>query len=77
MLSDIQLKTLRMITNMDKLKGRTPTVQELCVKTGRNERKIIKVLQELHEANQIRWDPEKRTIQLVNPYTIKTLPGRN
>jgi len=44
MLSDIERKVLRIIANFSVGRRRTPTVDELCVKTGRSRSGVIEVL---------------------------------
>lgn len=38
------------------------------MRTGRSEKRVIKVLEKLHEERLIRWDPEKRSIEW-DPHT--------
>jgi hypothetical protein len=47
MLSDIERNVLRIIANFSVGRRRTPTVDELCVKTGRTRNDVIEVLAEL------------------------------
>jgi hypothetical protein len=44
MLSDIERKVLRIIANFSVGRRRTPTVDEMCVKTGRSRSDVMEVL---------------------------------
>jgi hypothetical protein len=62
MLSDIERKVLRIIANFSAGRRRMPSIHELCVKTGRTEAGIMKVLAKLAEEFYIEWgndNPEK------------------
>ncbi|MGG4496164.1 hypothetical protein [Brevibacillus reuszeri] len=54
MLSDIERKVLRVIGNYSAGRRRTPTVDELCIKTGRNRGGIMTVLEVLSGSDPIR-----------------------
>ncbi|MGG4495705.1 hypothetical protein [Brevibacillus reuszeri] len=56
MLSDIERKVLRVIANYSAGRRRTPTVQELCTKTGRLRGGILIVLEELAKEKYIEWN---------------------
>jgi hypothetical protein len=61
MLSDIARKVLRILVNYSKTKGRTPTIQEICIKTGRADLGVYQALDELKKERYIEWersDPE-------------------
>lgn len=65
MLSDIERKVLRVIGNYSAGRRRTPSVDELCVKTGRNRGGIMTVLEVLAKDDYIEWqrsDPDKIVI---------------
>lgn len=65
MLSDIERKVLRVIANYSAGRRRTPTVVELCFKTGRNRGDIMTVLEVLAKEEYIEWqrsDPDKMVI---------------
>ena len=55
MLSDIERKVLRIIGNYTAGRRRTPTVDELCVKTGRDRGGIMTVLDVLAHEEYIEW----------------------
>lgn len=55
MLQDIERKVLRIIANYAAGRHRTPTIQELCVKTGRTRGGIMNVLRRLAEEQYIEW----------------------
>jgi len=57
-LSDIERKVLRVTGNYSAGRRRTPTVDELCTKTGRNRGGIMTVLEVLANEEYIEW---KRT----------------
>lgn len=62
MLSDIERKVLRVIGNYSAGRRRTPTVDELCVKTGRSRGGIMTVLDVLAREEYIEWqrsEPDK------------------
>jgi len=56
MLSDIERKVLRIIANFSVGRRRTPTVDELCVKTGRDRSGVLEVLAALAREEYIEWD---------------------
>jgi SOS-response transcriptional repressor LexA len=56
MLSDIERKVLRIIANFSVGRRRTPTVDELCVKTGRDRSGVMEVLAVLTREEYIEWD---------------------
>ncbi|WP_342405636.1 hypothetical protein [Brevibacillus sp. FSL K6-2834] len=56
MLSDIERKILRVIANYSAGRRRTPTVDELCIKTGRSRGGIMEVLEVLKREEYINWD---------------------
>lgn len=62
LLSDIERKVLRVIANYSAGRRRTPTIDELCIKTGRSRGGIMEVLEVLKREEYIEWDrmqPEK------------------
>jgi DNA-binding MarR family transcriptional regulator len=64
-LSDIERKVLRIIANFSVGRRRTPTVDELCVKTGRDRGGIMAVLETLAREEYIEWsrsEPDKMTV---------------
>jgi hypothetical protein len=54
-LSDIERKVLRVIANYSAGRRRTPTVDELCIKSGRNRGGILTVLEVLAKEAYIEW----------------------
>lgn len=65
MLSDIERKILRVIANYSAGRRRTPTVDELCIKTGRNRGGVMTVLEVLAREEYIEWrrsEPDKIVI---------------
>jgi hypothetical protein len=58
MLTDIERKTLRILGNFSAIRRRTPTVDELCIKTGRTRKGILKVLATLERERYIEWSPD-------------------
>ncbi|MGG1662861.1 hypothetical protein [Brevibacillus sp. NRS-1366] len=65
MLSDIERKVLRVIANYSAGRRRTPTVDELCIKTGRSRGGIMKVLEVLAKEEYIEWkrsDPDHMVV---------------
>jgi len=65
MVSDIERKVLRVIANYSAGRRRTPTVEELCIKTGRNRGGIMTVLEVLAKEEYIEWqrfEPDKIVI---------------
>lgn len=59
LLSDIERKVLRVIANYSAGRRRTPTVDELCIKTGRSRGGIMEVLEVLKREEYIEWDRMK------------------
>ncbi len=65
MLSDIERKVLRVIGNYSAGRRRTPTVDELCIKTGRNRGGIMTILEVLANEDYIEWkrtEPDKMLV---------------
>ena len=56
LLSDIERKVLRVIANYSAGRRRTPTIDELCIKTGRSRGGIMEVLEVLKREEYIEWD---------------------
>ncbi|MGO0058674.1 hypothetical protein ACTID9_01175 [Brevibacillus fluminis] len=56
MLADIERKVLRIIANFDAMRRRPPTIDELCIKTGRDPAGIMQVLEVLNREEYIKWD---------------------
>ena len=69
MLSEIELKALRIIQNDMIVQGRLPTIRELMIRTGRSRTGVYYVLQRLAMQGYIEWsrqEPEK--IRLIQPW---------
>lgn len=58
MLSDLERKVLRIIINTNRIKYRSPTIDELCLYTGRDKRGIYYILQQLNKEGLIQWEPK-------------------
>jgi hypothetical protein len=74
MLSDIERKVLRIICNYSAGRRRMPTIHELCVKTGRTEKGMMRVLAALAKEKYIEWseeDPEEITV--IQAWEIKPI----
>ncbi len=54
-LSDIERKVLRIICNYDIVCHTPPTIEELCIKTGRHPRDMAKILTYLNQKKYIQW----------------------
>ncbi|MDT3417109.1 SOS-response transcriptional repressor LexA [Brevibacillus aydinogluensis] len=59
MLSDIERKVLRIIANFSVGRRRTPTVDELCVKTGRTRSGVMEILEALAREEYIEWEQSR------------------
>jgi DNA-binding FadR family transcriptional regulator len=69
MLQDIERKVLRIIANVSVGRRRMPTVDALCVKTGRSRCGVKEVLAALVREEYIEWDRSR-------PDDIKLLEAR-
>ncbi|MFY0544166.1 hypothetical protein [Brevibacillus sp. H7] len=56
MLTNIERKVLRIIANFSVGRRRTPTIDELCVKTGRSRSGMMEVLEALAREESIKWE---------------------
>ncbi len=65
MLSDIERKVLRVIANYSAGRRRTPTIDELCIKTGRNRGGIMIVLEVLAKEEYIEWQRSEPDVMTV------------
>ncbi|WJQ80977.1 hypothetical protein [Brevibacillus brevis] len=64
-LSDIERKVLRIIGNYSAMKPRPPSVDEICVKTGRSREDVMTVLETLAREKYIEWrrtEPDKMDV---------------
>lgn len=59
MLSDIERKVLRVIGNYNAGRRWLPTIDDLCIKTGRTRGGIMQVLEVLAKEEYIEWDRMK------------------
>lgn len=57
MLQDIERKVLRIIGNYSVGRGRLPSIDELCIKTGRSRAGMYQVLDVLAKEEYIEWTP--------------------
>ncbi|MFF0825981.1 hypothetical protein ACFYU8_05845 [Brevibacillus sp. NPDC003359] len=65
MLTDIERKVLRIIGNYYAMKPRPPSVDEICVKTGRSREDVMLVLEVLAREAYIEWrrtEPDKMEV---------------
>lgn len=68
MLSDIEMKVLRIIMNYWRSKGRSPRIRELEKKTGRSNYGITEVLHVLKSEKLIKWDMQDPNRILVDEH---------
>lgn len=72
MLSDIERKVLRIISNFSTIRGRVPTINELSIKTGRSYNGILNVLSTLNGKGYIKWDRKKpEDIEILQAWEMK------
>jgi SOS-response transcriptional repressor LexA len=72
MLSDIERKVLRIISNFSVGRRRVPTVDELCVKTGRSRDGVMEVLTALAREEYIEWERSRPdNIELLEAWERK------
>jgi SOS-response transcriptional repressor LexA len=71
-LSDIERKVLRIIGNYSAMKPRPPSVDEICVKTGRSREDVMTVLEELTREKYIEWKrSEPDNIEVITSWERK------
>jgi predicted transcriptional regulator len=58
MLSDIERKVLRIISNNELIRNRTPSIVELEIKTGRDQSGVFEVLGTLNTVGYIKWNQQ-------------------
>ncbi|WP_134704588.1 hypothetical protein [Ammoniphilus sp. YIM 78166] len=58
-LLDIERKVLRIICNYDIVWNMPPTIEELCIKTGRDLKDLTEILSHLNKENYIEWSEYK------------------
>lgn len=74
MLSDIERKILRIIGNFSAGRRRVPTIDEICVKTGRERLGVMEVLTVLNRERYINWNPENPDrVELLEAWERKSL----
>lgn len=76
MLCDIERKVLRVIANYSAGRHRTPTIDELCVKTGRNRGGIMMVLEVLAKEQYIEWQRSQPDQMVVLEAWERKGPGK-
>ncbi|CAM3367952.1 hypothetical protein EDM52_09750 [Brevibacillus invocatus] len=76
MLCDIERKVLRVIANYSAGRHRTPTIDELCVKTGRNRGGIMMVLEVLAKEKYIEWQRSQPDQMVVLEAWERKGPGK-
>lgn len=59
MLSDSERKTLRILYNVLTKTRQTPSVSELCVKTGRTREAVLQALGGLAKQRYVDWSPAR------------------
>lgn len=58
-MNDLERKLYRIIYNMSRFR-KNPTIEDLKIKTGKDEQSIRKAVENLIPRKEIRWDKEKR-----------------
>ncbi|MGZ9699788.1 hypothetical protein ACVU03_18430 [Bacillus safensis] len=58
-MTDLERKLYRIIYNMSRFR-KNPTMQDLKIKTGKDEPTIRKAVKNLMSRNEIEWDKEKQ-----------------
>ncbi|MCM3078762.1 helix-turn-helix domain-containing protein [Brevibacillus invocatus] len=76
MLCDIERKVLRVIANYSAGRHRTPTIDELCVKTGRSRGGIMMVLEVLAKEKYIEWQRSQPDHMVVLEAWERKGPGK-
>jgi DNA-binding FadR family transcriptional regulator len=75
-LSDIERKVLRIISNFSVGRRRMPTVDELCAKTGRSRDGVMEVLAALAREEYIEWERSRPdSIKLLEAWERKGTLG--
>ncbi|WP_052329940.1 hypothetical protein [Thermicanus aegyptius] len=73
MLTDTERKILIVIRNIFRIKGRFPSAIELQYRTGRSMEKILNALESLQQKGYIRWDADKKSIEMADPISQNIL----
>ncbi|PRS42952.1 hypothetical protein C6Y01_10000 [Bacillus sp. NMCC46] len=58
-MNDLERKLYRIIYNMSRFR-KNPTMEDLKIKTGKDEQSIRKAVKNLMSRNELTWDKEKR-----------------
>ncbi|PRO41039.1 hypothetical protein [Bacillus sp. LLTC93] len=58
-MTDLERKIYRIIYNMSRLRN-NPTMEDLKIKTGKDEQSIRKAVRNLMSRNELAWDKEKQ-----------------
>lgn len=58
-MTDLERKIYRIIYNMSRFR-KNPTIQDLKIKTGKDEASIRKAVRNLMSRKELAWDKEKR-----------------
>ncbi|MGM0966903.1 MAG: hypothetical protein ACQEWS_19190 [Bacillota bacterium] len=61
-MNDLERKLYRIIYNMSRFR-KNPTMEDLKIKTGKDEQSIRKAVRNLMSRNDLTWDKEKREWQ--------------
>ncbi|MCM3149640.1 hypothetical protein [Bacillus pumilus] len=61
-MNDLERKLYRIIYNMSRFR-KNPTMEDLKIKTGKDEASIRKAVQNLMSRNELTWDKEKRELR--------------
>ncbi|MCY7629247.1 hypothetical protein ACIGEH_14815 [Bacillus altitudinis] len=56
---DLERKLYRIIYNMSRFR-KNPTIEDLKIKTGKDEQSIRKAVKNLMSRNELTWDKEKK-----------------
>lgn len=72
MLSDIERKVLRVIGNYSAMKPNPPSIDVICVKTGRSREDVMTVLEALASEEYIEWKrSEPDNIEVITSWERK------
>ncbi|MFP7229151.1 hypothetical protein SFB99_13100 [Bacillus altitudinis] len=58
-MTDLERKVYRILYNMSRFR-KTPSMEDLKRKTGKDEATILKAVKKLMSRNELEWDKEKR-----------------
>ncbi|GJI58699.1 hypothetical protein NST73_07075 [Bacillus sp. FSL W7-1034] len=58
-MNDLERKLYRIIYNMSRFR-KNPTIEDLKIKTGKDEQSIRKAVKNLISRNELTWDKEKK-----------------